>query len=308
MSEPCTCFAVGAKDAGKRLDRFLKERIPGLSRARLQDAIRTRISLSWLPHPRPSTPVRAGGEVRIGWTPLAEEPLGILFPVLARGEGWLAIDKPAGIPVHPVNLVRENSVIRMLRRQEGRESLRLVHRLDRETTGVLLVAEDGAAARVLATAFEAGGVEKEYLALVRGELDREEGIIDLPIGDADRRIVHVRRSVEAGGQPARTAWRVERRLPGRTLLRVRPATGRRHQIRVHMAAVGHPIVGDILYGRPDRAYLDLVRGTGDARAHEGVRRQMLHCARLSFRQPSGAPATVEAPLPDDLAEAIRGRK
>ena len=309
MSEPLTRFPVGAADAGKRLDRFLRERIPGLSRARLQEAIRTRITLSWLPHPRPATPVRPGGEVRIGWTPVPEEPLELEMPVLARGQGWLAVDKPAGIPVHPVNRVRENTVIRMLRRQQGCASLRLVHRLDRETTGVLLVAEDAAAARALATAFDEGRVAKEYLALVDGEMGGDEGVIDLPIGDATGRAVYVRRSVDPSGQPARTSWAVERRLPGRTLLRVHPATGRRHQIRVHLAAVGHPIVGDILYGRSDRAYLDLVRGAGDERVQEGgARRQMLHCARLTFPQPCGGIAVVEAPVPSDLTEELAGRK
>jgi 23S rRNA pseudouridine1911/1915/1917 synthase len=243
--------------------------------------------------------------VRIGWVPLPEEPLVLDLPVLARGEGWLAVDKPAGIPVHPVNRVRENSLIRLLRRQEGVESLRLVHRLDRETTGVLLIAATPAAARALALAFERGQVDKQYLALVAGDVELEDGAIDLPIGDRAGRKVFVRR--EAGsGAPARTRWRVERRFPGRTLLRLFPETGRRHQLRVHLAALGHPILGDILYGRPDRDYLDMVRGTRDARREEGAPlRQLLHCARLTFPDPvDGRPRTVAAPLPADFVQAI----
>ena len=301
MSEPETLFTVGAREGGKRLDLFLKERIPGLSRARLQEAIRTRISLSWQAAVRPSTPVRPGGTVRIGWVPLPEEPLALELPVLARGEGWLAVDKPAGIPVHPVNRVRENSLIRLLRRQEGVESLRLVHRLDRETTGVLLIASTSEAARALATAFERGGVKKEYLALVAGEVAGPGGEIDLPIGDRAGRKVFVRREVGSGAS-ARTRWQIERRLAGRTLLRLFPETGRRHQLRVHLAAIGHPILGDILYGRPDRDYLDMVAGTRDARKEEGTPlRQLLHCARLTFPEPgSGKQRAVEAPLPADL--------
>jgi 23S rRNA pseudouridine1911/1915/1917 synthase len=300
LSEPETRFTVGAREGGKRLDLFLKERIPGLSRARLQDAIRSRITLSWAAAVRPATPVRPGGTVEIGWVPLHEEPLQITLPVLARGKGWLAVDKPSGIPVHPVNRVRENSLIRLLRRQEGEPELRLVHRLDRETTGVLLLASDASTARALALAFEHGRVRKEYLALVRGETAEDHGRIDLPIGDRAGRKVFVRR--EAGsGQPATTRWRIERRLPGRTLLRLFPETGRRHQIRVHLAAVGHPILGDILYGRPDRDYLDLVSGTRDARREEGApARQLLHCARLTFRDPEGAEQEVEAALPPDF--------
>jgi 23S rRNA pseudouridine1911/1915/1917 synthase len=300
MSEPITRFVVGAREGGLRLDRFLNRRIPGLSRTRIQRAIRERVTLSWDAPAVPSTPVRPGGEVRIGWTPLAEDPLDVVIPILATGAGWLAVDKPAGIPVHPVNRVRENSLIRLLRRQEGREALRLVHRLDRETSGVLLVAEDAPRASFLSRAFVRGEVTKEYLALVAGSPSAESGRIDLPIGDAEGSVVFTRR--EAGhGQPALTEWSVEQRLASATLLRVVPRTGRRHQIRVHLAAIGHPVQGDILYGRPDRDYLDLVRGTRDARVVEGgPRRQLLHCARMAFPVLDGGRVEVEAPLPSDF--------
>jgi 23S rRNA pseudouridine1911/1915/1917 synthase len=307
MSEPQTVFGVGERDRGKRLDVFMHERIPGLSRVRIQRAIDERVTLSWGVRARSSTPVRPGGEVRIGYTPAVEEVRDVPLPILARGEGWLAVDKPAGIVVHPVNAVRENSLIRMLRRQEGAEGLRLVHRLDRETSGVLLVAEDSAAASVLSTAFEQGRVQKEYLAVVAGETARDEGTISFPIGEGDRSRVFVRREIREGGERAVTRWRVERRLPDVTLLRVFPETGRRHQLRVHLAAIGHPILGDILYGRPDADYLDLVKGTRDARRDEGgPARQLLHCARLVFPDPRGtAEIAVGSPLPDDF-EAILG--
>ncbi len=306
MSEPVTRFVVGRRDGSKRLDRFLNERIPGLSRSRIQRAIRERVSLSWGVAARPSTPVRTGGEVVVGHKPLDEEIRDVALPILARGAGWLAVDKPAGIPVHPVNRVRENSLIRMLRRQEGTESLRLAHRLDRETSGVLLVACDTGTARALSGSFLRGEVRKEYLALVAGAVDGERGRIDLPIGDAEGRRVHVRR--QAGlGQSAVTEWSVERRFADRTLLRVAPLTGRRHQIRVHLAALGHPILGDILYGRPDRHYLDLVRGAGDVRQREGgPRRQLLHCARLVFPDParSDRRLDVASSLPADFEPSL----
>jgi 23S rRNA pseudouridine1911/1915/1917 synthase len=303
VSEPATRFVVGNRDASKRLDRFLHEKIPGLSRTRIQQAIRERITLSWGVTARPATPVRAGGEVVVGYTPLHEELLDLELPVIARGAGWLAVDKPAGIPVHPVNKVRENSLIRILRRQEGQEGLRLAHRLDRETTGVLLVAEDPATASRLGRAFMKGEVHKEYLALVSGVVREERGSIRLPIGDDEDSRVFVRRTA-GRGQDALTDWEVERRLVDRTLLRVRPATGRRHQIRVHLAAIGHPILGDILYGRPDQDYIDLVSGARDARKEEGgPERQLLHCARLVFSCPAaeaGPPVEVAAPLPVDF--------
>ena len=301
MSEPNTRFEVGRCEGGKRLDRFLHERIPALSRNRIQRMIRERVVLSWGVPARPSTSVRPGGVVRIRYTPPLEEPLEITLDVLARGAGWIAVDKPAGIPVHPVNRVRENSLIRILRRQEGREGLRLAHRLDGETSGVLLVAEDSPAAKRLGRAFLDGRVHKEYLALVKGEMEADEGSIDLPIGEARASRIHVK--LEAGhGKPSRTDWRVERRLPGRTLVRLFPRTGRRHQLRVHMAAAGHPILGDILYGRPESDYLGMVRGGGDPRAREdGPARHLLHCARMTFPGPvSGRMRDVRAPLPADF--------
>ena len=117
MSEPITRFVVGKREGGKRLDHFLHERIPGLSRNRIQQAVRERVTLSWGVRARPATHVQPGGVVRIGWTPLAETRLELDLPVLRRGPGWMAVDKPSGIPVHPVNKVRENSLIRILRRQ-----------------------------------------------------------------------------------------------------------------------------------------------------------------------------------------------
>lgn len=305
MSEPTTVFTVGPRDRGKRLDRFLQERIPGLSRARLQEAIRTRIELSWEVPARPATPVRPGGTVRIGWNPPEETPLDLPIPVLARGRGWLAIDKPAGIPVHPVNTVRENTIVRMLRRQERSPELRLVHRLDRETSGALVVAADRDAARPLSRAFLRGEVEKEYLAWVSGEVKGDRGEVDAPVARDESSRVYTRQGVVEGGKPARTLWRVESRKAGRTLLRVRIETGRRHQIRVHLAHIGHPVLGDILYGRPDDDYLALVRGDGDVRASAGgPLRQLLHCARLVFPDPASGRATeVVAPLPADMAAA-----
>ena len=300
MSEPTTRFIVGKREGGKRLDHYLHDRIPGLSRTRIQEAIRDRVTVSWAASARPSTPLRPGGEIRIGWTPLPETLLEMDLPLLARGAGWLAVDKPAGIPVHPVNRVRENSLIRMLRRQEGQENLRLVHRLDRETSGVLLVAENGPAARALSMAFMNREVRKEYLALVHGAVNGERGRIDLPIGKAAGSEIYVK--LEAGpGKPALTEWSVEQRFSDRTLLRLWLRTGRRHQLRVHLAAVGHAIMGDILYGRPDSDYLNLVRGAGDARRVEGgPLRQLLHSARLVFEGPEDGHHDVTAPLPLDF--------
>ena len=132
MSEPQTVFGVGERDRGKRLDQFMQERIPGLSRARIQRAIEERVTLSWGVRARAATPVRPGGEVRIGHTPIVEDVVDVPLPILSRGAGWLAVDKPSGIVVHPVNAVRENSLIRTLRRQEALETLAAVPLADAE--------------------------------------------------------------------------------------------------------------------------------------------------------------------------------
>ena len=176
--------------------------------------------MSWEVKARPSTPVRPGGEVVIGYTPLPETLLEVTLAILKRGAGWLAVDKPSGIPVHPVNKVFENSLIRILRRQEADETLRLAHRLDRETSGVLLVAENPKAASVLSQAFMNGGVHKEYLALVRGSVEAERGQIALRIEDDESSAIYVKRVAREGepgeGQSALTEWQVESRWPDRT--------------------------------------------------------------------------------------------
>ncbi len=303
MSEPQTRFRVGRRDAGKRLDRFLGERIPGLSRSRIQRAIRERVELSWGVPARPSAPVRFEGVVVIGTIVPVEPALDLKFEILARGPGWLAIDKPPGLPVHPVNGFLENTVIRMIRRQLGEPELRLAHRLDRETSGVLLLAEDATRAAALSAAFRGQRVRKRYSAIVVGRIEEDAGCVDLPIGRDERSQVFVR--LTAGtGLPARTQWQVHGRRDDRTLLDLHPLSGRRHQLRVHMEAIGHPILGDMLYGRPDADYLDLVRGVRDARsAGGGPRRQMLHCAEIEIDLAARGIVRASAPLPVDFVEA-----
>jgi len=305
MSQAATAYIVGKRDGGKRLDQFLHEKIPGLSRTRIQKAIRERVTLSWDVKARPSTSVRAGGEVRIGYRALNETPLEIEIPVIARGAGWLCVDKPPKLPVHPVNKVLENSLIRMLRRQEDDPELRLTHRLDAETTGALIVAADTERARHLSLSFYYDRVDKQYVAWVGGEIEGDRGQVDLPIGDHPDSRVYVRLLAAAGmARPASTRWEVERREPGRTLLRLFPKTGRRHQLRVHLEAIGHPILGDPLYGRPDDFYLARVRGESDPRLEQdGPERQLLHCERMSFPDPNGpGRIDVRAALPEDMQD------
>ena len=289
MSDPILEFVVGPKDRGKRLDKFLSERIPGLSRTRIQNVIEQRVTLSWPVDPRPARAVQPGGVVRIEPRPSIEVVRSYNIPVLQRGDGWLAVEKPAGVLVHPVRDVVENSLIRTLRRQESDPALRLVHRLDGETSGVMIVARSRETAAHFAGAFERGEVHKEYLAWVRGTVDGEQGTIEGAIGKAEGSSIFVRQAVVAtGGKIAVTGWKVEERRTNTTFLRLFPSQGRRHQLRVHLESIGHPIVGDVMYGRPDEDYLDWIADIRDPRKEAGEpSRHLLHCACLRVTAPEG---------------------
>lgn len=302
MSEPTTRYVVAKREEGKRLDQFLQERMPRMSRTRIQKAIRERVTLSWGVRARPATPVRGEGEIHIEYRQLHEESLDIRIEVLVRGEGWLAVDKPPTVPVHPVGRVFQNSLIRLLRKQEEDDGLRLCHRLDRETSGALIIANDRDTARAISLSFFTGKVHKEYVARVAGRMEATRGEIGLSIGKDPQSTIFVKQGVVDDGQTARTTFRVESHLESTTLVRLFPESGRRHQLRVHLAAIGHPILGDILYGRSDQDYLQMARGDGDVRqAEAGPKRQLLHCARLVFPDPNGVgEIEVVAPLPSEF--------
>jgi 23S rRNA pseudouridine1911/1915/1917 synthase len=209
----------------------------------------------------------------------------------------LVIDKPAGLVVHPAPSHRGETLVDLLGDLAGGgEGSRpgIVHRLDKDTSGLMLVARTDASHRVLAAEMKRREIIREYLALVEGLLEARSGTIDAPLGRDRRR--RTRRAVRgAGERAARTHFDVVEVLPTDTLVRARLETGRTHQIRVHFAAIGHPLAGDREYG---------------GKARHGLSRQFLHAARLSFRHPStGEEMTFESPLPKDLRMALeRARK
>jgi len=311
LADGTAVYVMGEQAPPVRLDLFLKQRIPKLSRHRIQEAIRTRVCAPGHGRLKPATILRAGDRVMVRPAPVPDEPEpGIRLPVLHLDDEILVIDKPAGLLAHPSNHVRKLSVTHLLQRDlEG--PVHLVHRLDRETSGLMVVARSAHAARALSSqlARETEGVSKEYLAVVFGEMDEEETVIDLPIGKAIRSAVYVKRGVNPEqGRRSLTRLRVEARGGGFTLVRVRLATGRRHQIRVHLAAVGHPVVGDKLYGPAESHYLRFIRtGVDDRMRRELLTdRQMLHAARLVFRHPrDGRSLAFAAPPADDMLAFIR---
>jgi 23S rRNA pseudouridine1911/1915/1917 synthase len=169
----------------------------------------------------------------------------------------------------------------------GAERPGIVHRLDKDTSGLIIVAKNEGAHLSLSRQLKQRRVEKSYLALVHGRLEPEEAVIEAPVGRHPR--YRQRMAVVEGGREARTSYRVLRYLEGYSLVEVTPATGRTHQIRVHLAALGHPVVGDAVYGRRSPLFP----------------RQFLHALRLTFRHPrTGERLRLEAPLPDDLREAL----
>lgn len=303
-------YVVGERDPAIRLDLFLKEKIPKMSRRRIQDAIGVRVEAPGHGRPRPATILRPGDEVIVHPlpAPIEDEP-DLEIPILHVDEELLVIDKPAGLLVHPSNHTRKGSVTHVLSRQIG-GPIHLVHRLDRETSGVLIVARSSAAARFLAGQIsrEREGIEKRYLAVVFGEVKIQEGVIDLPIGPAVRSAVFVKRGVnEMGGRASRTDFTVLARGGGFSLVAATLHTGRRHQIRVHLAAIGHAVVGDKLYGPAESHYLRFIRGGFDERMRRELmtERQLLHSERMSFRHPrTDSVMTFTAELPPDMRQFL----
>jgi len=214
------------------------------------------------------------------------------FVVRHQDEHLLVVDKPAGLVVHPARGHREGTLAQLLADVAGGgdpERAGIVHRLDRDTSGLMVVARSEEAHRRLQAALAARQIQREYLALVQGRPPARSGTIEAPIGRDPR--ARTRMAID-GAHPreARTHFTLERALPGASLLRLRLDTGRTHQIRVHLQAIGHPIYGDPEYG---------VAGA------LGLERQFLHAARLAFAHPfTAAPVEVVSPLPEDLRLAL----
>jgi 23S rRNA pseudouridine1911/1915/1917 synthase len=228
------------------------------------------------------------------------------FTIAYEDEHLLVIDKPAGLVVHPARGHRTGTLAQLLgpAAAGGPDPQRagIVHRLDRDTSGLLVVARSDEAHRRLQRALAERRIVREYLALVHGRPPARTGTIEAPIGRDPR--VRTRMAVD-GAHPreARTHFEIERSLGPYTLLRLRLDTGRTHQIRVHLQAIGHPVAGDPEYGRAPRGGGGV--GASEAPGALGLARQFLHAARLSFAHPlTGAPIDVVSPLPTDLQATL----
>jgi 23S rRNA pseudouridine1911/1915/1917 synthase len=288
--------------AGQRLDRALADRFPDRSRTRvaawIEEGLVT-VDGRVLPG---KAKVRGGERVTVAVPaprPSALVPEDLPLVVLHEDDALLVLDKPSGLTVHPGSGRRDgtlaNALVHHLRDLPvggGADRPGIVHRLDKDTSGVLLVAKTDAAHRALTRQFAAREVHKEYVAVVHGRVAGERGRIDLPVGrsSAGRTRMAVRHE---GGRHAVTDWLVEERLPRHTVVRCLPVTGRTHQLRVHWHSQGHPIVGDPVYGWASAAGEDVAG------------RLLLHAHRIAFAHPStGAPIAFEAPLPPAFLAAL----
>ena len=260
----------------------------------------------------------AAGDL-VAYRPAHAEPRADTAIELLHDEpDFVVVFKPAHLVAHADGAFVQNTFFRVLERHFAargeRPRLALAHRLDRETSGVLVVAKTRAAGRNLQQQFAAGGVRKEYDAVVHGVIGRQSLVVDAAIGrDPDSEIA-IRRTVLPAGAPgaraACTTLRVERRYAAHTLVRALPASGRTHQIRVHLEHLGHPLVGDKLYGRSDADYLAWVRHVkaGGDPAWPGrlpAGRQLLHAAMLELDHPrTGARLCFRAPMPRDISDFL----
>ena len=311
MSAETHTLVADTEASGLRLDVWLARRLPSQSRARLQALIGEGHVLVGGAPSRPSERLRPGQTVVVHVPPPAPalpEPEDIPLGIVHDDPHLLVVNKPAGLVVHPGAGTRSGTLVNALLRHVSDLSgiggvLRpgIVHRLDRGTSGLLVVAKDDATHRDLVTQFASRRVEKEYLALVLGVPRARSGEIQAPIG---RHPVH-RKKMAIGvprGREARTAWQREEALDGACLLRVRIHTGRTHQIRVHLASIGHPVAGDATYGG---TRTPSSRRAAARHALQSLERPALHAARLAFVHPAtGERAEFEAPLPPDLLSVL----
>ncbi|HUS83486.1 MAG TPA: RluA family pseudouridine synthase [Dehalococcoidia bacterium] len=293
-----TFHLVVQEDEGKRFDAFVARECPDLSRSRARRLIEDGLATINGRSTKPSYLLRPGDVVDVRVPPpqpVALEPDAVPLRIVYEDADLLVVDKPAGMTVHPAPGHSRHTLVNALLAHCGDLSgiggvLRpgIVHRLDKDTSGLLLVAKNDRAHADLSRQLKEHTVEKRYLALVRGRVEQTEGVIEGAVGRDPRN--RKRMAVVEGGRPARTAYRVREYVDGMTLVEVAPSTGRTHQIRVHLAAAGHPVVGDALYGKPSAL----------------VGRQFLHAYRLVFRHPvGGRVVALETPLPEDLRQALR---
>ena len=318
LSRPRTHWNLKAElhDDGLRLDQFMAKRVEWRSRTELQEMIEEGL-VAVNGETRRKVSVRLKDQdtvvIAIPAEPDAPDPGKIPIEVIYEEDGLIAVNKRPGIVVHPTSgHTLQNVLSAMHARFRDTENPDLdrvphiCHRIDKETSGVLLFAFSEQLKAAVSAQFEKRTVKKQYEALVHGHMPSDEGEVDAPI--LHRREGWPRLIVNSAGQPSRTSWRVEERFGSASLVRFFPHTGRTHQIRVHAAHVGHPLLCDDTYGGERPILESVLRGVPDderpADETPVLDRVALHSARLELVHPAtGQPLVIEAPLPEDLRSA-----
>jgi 23S rRNA pseudouridine1911/1915/1917 synthase len=301
-------FIVPAEAAGERLDVFLARRMPDWSRSQIQRLIRQGgVTLGVTPARKAGEEIGAGTRiaVRAEREELRAAPEDLPLAIVYEDADLLVVNKAAGMVVHVGAGVKLGTLVNALLHHVAALSgvggeLRpgIVHRLDKMTSGLVIVAKNDAAHRRLSEQFKSRQVHKTYVALVHGRVAHDRGQISKPVGrDPSRRT-----RMKAGGiaaRPALTRYQVARRFAHFTLVEAEPETGRTHQIRVHLASIGHPVVGDLTYGAPARIRIG-------GREEPTLSRTFLHAAKLAFKHPrTGQELDFRAPLPEELEATLR---
>jgi len=300
-------FFVDSDEAGERLDRYLVSRDTGLSRAQIQKLIKSNhVTVNDKGEVVPRYKVQEGDRIHLqipSPKPLEIKPQKLDLSILYEDEHLLVLNKQAGVVVHP-GAGQENATLvhgllhhcSDLSGIGGKLRPGIVHRLDKDTSGLLVVAKNDAAHRGLSQQFKAGAVSKRYLALVTGRLPLTTGQIDKPIGRHP--VKRKKMSVDVkNAKPALTKWKELEVYPGASLVAIKILTGRTHQIRVHLESLGHPILGDKVYGGATKIRIGNVTLE--------IPRQMLHAQSLQFVHPiTGQTMKWEARLPEDMQEVV----
>ncbi len=292
-------FSVDQEDAGKRIDKVVAEKIPGLSRNQCQKLINEGVVLVNGEKVKPSQAVKARDWVKIKIPPQSEKvkPQNLPLDIIYEDQDIIVVNKQAGMVVHPGPGHPDNTLVNGLLyhcqslAKVGEPSRPgIVHRLDKGTSGVMVVAKTNQSYQKLVKQFKERMVSKTYFAIVHGGFEEKEGLIDMPIG-RDR--IHRKKMTvtSKNGKPSVTEFIVKKVIDGYSLLEITPETGRTHQIRVHLARIGHPILGDSKYGRKSEKL--------------AVERFMLHASSIKFKHPTTRrKVEFKAPLPSDFKLAL----
>jgi 23S rRNA pseudouridine1911/1915/1917 synthase len=305
-------YVVEPNYAGWRLERYLGEKIRRLPRARILGIIQRGLLCEH--RLKPSTLVYPGLIFRIRRRVSDEPETPTELPFLFQDDWLLVIDKPAGLPIHPSARYQNGTLVTLLRERFGEDFAEPAHRLDRETSGLVVCGRTTESCRILGNLFLSRDVHKEYLAICEGHPPEDTFVVDAPIAEGTELIRIAVRIDPVEGKESRTRFQVLQRFTRDgepfALLRCYPETGRQHQIRIHLREVGYPLVGDKMYG-PDPGYFDrFSRHCLEPEAWVRLRlpRHALHAASISFPHPgTGQRVTFDAPLPADLEDFIAGK-